>query len=384
MHPKSFHLFTPGPTPIPEFVRAKMSEPAIHHRKSEFIALFQQARDGLKYLFQTKQEVLMLTCCGTGAMEASITNLLSPGDRVITVNAGKFGERWADICRVYGVTPIEITKEWGTAVQPDEIVAALKASPEAKAVYLTYNETSTAVAIDLPAIARAIRENSSALIVVDCISALIALPLKMDEWGLDVVISGSQKGFMLPPGLAFVALSNRAWVAVQKSRIPKFYFSLQKALKSLETSTTPFTPASSLIVGLSVVVAYFKKQGLENIWNAHARHAAAVRAAVKCLQWRLVSEAPSAALTAVYIPEEIGCGPVITRLQEQHGIVVAGGQGPFKNKIIRIGHLGYYTAADILGFVGALEETAIYFGCPVKPGTALKAAQEILLARLWN
>ena len=381
MSQKPLHLFTPGPTPIPEFIRAKMSEPAIHHRKSEFIKLFQVARDGLKYIFQTTQEVLMLTCCGTGVMEAAITNVLSPGDAVITVNGGKFGERWADICRVYGVRPIEIFKEWGTAVQPDEIVAALKANPDVKAVYLTYNETSTAVAIDLPAIARAIRDNSSALIVVDCISALIALPLKMDEWGLDVVISGSQKGFMLPPGLAFIALSERAWETVPKSKIPKFYFSLQKAREALETSTTPFTPASSLIIGLAEVVAYFKNQGLESIWNEHNRHAAAVRAAVECLRWRLVSEAPSSAVTAVYLPGKINCAQFITRLQEEHGIVIAGGQGPFKNKIIRIGHLGYYHAADILGLVSALEETAAHFGWPLEPGAALKSAQEILLAR---
>lgn len=372
-------LFTPGPTPIPDFILRKFNEPIIHHRKPEFEAIFAAVREGLKHIFQTTHEVFVLTASGTGAMEAAVVNLVNPGDQVITVDAGKFGERWAEICQAYRIQPIVIKKEWGEAVQPDEIVTNLKKNPAAKAVYLTYSETSTGVAIDLPAIARAIRQNSNAFIIVDAISALVALPLKMDEWGLDVVVSASQKGFMLPPGLAFIALSPRAQEIMQKSETPKFYLSLKKASKSISNGTTPFTPASTIIIGLNESIHYLEEKGLETVWREHAVFATAIRSAMQACGLKLFTNFPSNAVSAIWCPPGIDYSQITKLLQNQFGIVIAGGQGHLKGKILRIGHVGYYDALDIISFVSAMELVLMQLKWKFEPVAGVQAAQKEIM-----
>lgn len=379
---RNHHLFTPGPTPVPEFIARKMSEPIIHHRKPEFRKIFQAVREGLKYVFQTEQEVIVLSSSGTGAMEAAVSNLFSAEDEVITVDAGKFGARWAEICQTYGIKPAVIQKNWGEAVVADEIIAKLKTCPQAKAVFLTYSETSTGVAIDLPGIARAIRNNSDALIIVDCISALISLPLKMDEWQLDVVISGSQKGFMLPPGLAFIALSKRALGMLEQSQIPNYYLSLTKAFEALKAGNTPFTPASTIIIGLREAIYYLTDKGLEQIWREHQVFAAAIRAAIQALGLKLLSRSPSNALTAVCIPENLNGAKLLDTLQNNFGIVVAGGQGKFKHRLFRIGHIGFYNALDIISFIAALEWSLELNNWPFEKGAGLLTGHKTL-ARLF-
>lgn len=376
---KPNRLFTPGPTPVPDFILRKMSEPMIHHRKAEFVQIFQEVRQGLKEIFLTGQEVYILTGSGTSAMEASVVNFLSPGDEVITVDAGKFGERWAELCQIYGVLPHVIKKEWGTTVSTADIRQKLTEVPAAKAVFLTYSETSTGVAIDLPEIARAIRAQSSALIIVDCISALVAMPLKMDEWDLDVVISASQKGFMLPPGLGLVAVSQRAAQLLKSSQIPKYYLSLAKAQKALIDGTTPFTPASTIIIGLREAIQYLKNKGLENVWREHAIFAAAVRAAVQALGLKLYTAYPSNAVTAVWLPESLDGKKFVQTLQKEFGIIVAGGQGHLKNKIIRIGHIGYYDAQEIISFIAAFEWSLQMVGWKFHTSAGLTAANAELL-----
>lgn len=373
-------LFTPGPTPVPEFIARRMSEPIIHHRKNEFKQIFQSVRDGLRYVFGTKEEVIVLSSSGTGGMEAAVASLLSPGDKAITVDGGKFGARWADLCHTFGATPVLITKEWGKAVQPEEIVSELKLNPDAKAVYVTYSETSTGVAIDLPAISKAVHENSDALLVVDCISALIALPLKMDEWQLDVVVSASQKGFMVPPGLALVALSERAQAAMNKAAAPTFYLSLKKAVQSLENNATPFTPASTLIIGLNEAIQFFRAKTMEKVWHEHQIFARAIRSGVKKLGLSILAEQPSDALTAVVVPDGWDNKQIIQKLQNDFGIIVAGGQGQIKDKIFRIGHIGYYDAQDIIGFMAALEWTLAGLGWQFESGAGLLAAHQELNA----
>ncbi len=350
----------------------------IHHRKAEFLEIFQQVRPRLQYVFQTRQEVLILTASGTGAMETAVVNLLAPNEKALTIDAGKFGARWTQLCGTYSTPPIVLKKAWGEAVQPSEIRAALERNPDVQVVFLTYSETSTGVAIDLPTIAQTIRECSEALIVVDAISALVALPLKMDAWHLDVVISASQKGFMLPPGLGLIALSDRAWQKVQTTTTPRFYFSLIKARQALNSSSTPFTPASTLIIGLNEALKYIQTHGLETIWLEHQLHARAIRAALQALGFKLLTDAPSDAVTAAFTPVEIKTTELIRNLQSNFGIVVAGGQDHLKDKIIRVGHVGFYDAVEIIGLVAALEWSLQQLKHPFEHGRGLLAAQSIL------
>lgn len=348
------HLFTPGPTPIPEEVARALAQPILHHRQEPFKEIFRKVSENLKYVFHTNADVLTLTSSGTGAMEAAVTNLLSQYDSALYVNGGKFGERWGDILRKYGLSPIEIKIEWGKAVQAEMLEEYLKKCPETKAVFLTHSETSTGTAIDLKRIAETIRKCSDALIVVDGISSVGGLELRMDEWGLDVVLTGSQKGLMLPPGLAFIALSDRAWRAVGSSTLPKFYFDLQKARKALAGAQTPWTPAISLIVGLDLVLEMIRNEGIENVWSRHARLAQALRQGSAALGLRTFSESPSNSVTALSVPESIDAEALRSVLRKKHGVIVAGGQDHLKGKVIRVAHLGYFNELDIIIAISAL------------------------------
>jgi aspartate aminotransferase-like enzyme len=381
-------LFTPGPTPVPEEVLQALSRPIIHHRQADFKEIFRRACDDLKYLFQTKEDVITLTASGTGAMEAAVVNLLSAGDSAIYVNAGKFGERWGQILKKYGVTALEIKVEWGYPVDPETIRQSLMQHPEAKAVFLTHSETSTGTAIDLKRVSEVVRSSSKAFIVVDGISSVGALEVHMDAWGIDVLLTGSQKGLMLPPGLAFIAFSERAREAARTSTSPRFYFDLERAWKTVKETQTPWTPAVSLIVGLDVALRMIRQEGLQNVWARHERLARAAREGCAALGLPPFSKSPSASVTAVQMPEGIDGEALRAQLRKKHGIIVAGGQDHLKGKAIRIAHLGYFDDLDIVAVVAALgmavKEVVAQSQVPVAQslefdqGAAVKAALDVL------
>jgi serine---pyruvate transaminase len=366
-------LFTPGPTPVPETVMLKMAEPIIHHRNPEFGEILTRVHQNLQYLFQTVQPVIVLTCSGTGGVESSFVSLFSPGDTIITANGGKFGERWVKMPKAYGLNVVELKIEWGKGVTPDQIAAALKEHPEAKAVYVVHSETSTGTATDVKAIAKVIRENSTALVCVDGITAVGAHEMKFDEWGLDVCVTGSQKGLMIPPGLAFIALSKRAIDAMETSKLPKFYFDLRKALKSWQSNDTPWTPAVSLIIGVDAALQMLRAEGIENIWKRHERLANGIRAGVTALGLKLFSDSASFAVTPVWLPAGVEWKAFNKILKSKYGITIAGGQDDYAGKIFRLSHLGYYDEFDMVTMITALEMTLKECGYAFELGTGVQA-----------
>lgn len=356
-----------------------MAEPIIHHRNPEFNVILTRVNENLKYLFQTQQPVLTLTCSGTGGVESTFVSLFSPGDTVISVNGGKFGERWVKMPKAFGMNPVEIKTEWGKAPTGEQILAALKANPAAKAVYLVHSETSTGTATDVKTMARLIRENSDALVCVDGITAVGAHEMRFDEWGIDVCVTGSQKGLMIPPGLAFVALSQRAIAAMESSKMPKFYFDLRKAVKSHAANDTPFTPAVSLIIGVDLALQMLREEGIENVWKRHERLATALRSGVQALGLKLFSDSPSFAVTPVWVPDGVAWKAFNKVLKGEKGITIAGGQDDYKDKIFRVSHLGYYDELDMIAFVGALEQTLHAVGYKFQPGAGLAATQQAFM-----
>lgn len=369
-------LFTPGPTPIPEQVMLKMAEPIIHHRSPEFNEIFTRVNDNLKYLFQTSQPVLTLTCSGTGGVEATFVSLFSPGDTIISVNGGKFGERWVQIPKTFGLNTIEIRVEWGKSPTIAQMKETLKRHPDAKAVYLTHSETSTGTATDVKSLAAVIRDHSSALICVDGITAIGAHEMRFDDWGIDVCVTGSQKGLMIPPGLAFVALSKRAVAAIATSTLPKFYLDLRKALASYNKNDTPWTPAVSLIIGVDVALRMIRAEGIEHVWRRHERMAGAVRAGILGLGMKLFSDEPSYAVTPVWVPDGVEWQSFNKILKSRYGIIVAGGQDDYAGKIFRISHLGYYDDLDIVSVIAGLERALRECGWTCVAGSGVRAVQE--------
>jgi aspartate aminotransferase-like enzyme len=374
------YLFSPGPTMLPPEVLLKMAEPIMHHREPEFERIFAEVREGLKYLFQTKNEVLIFTSSGTGAMEGAVSNILCKGDRVLVIRGGKFGERWGEICKAYGVEFIPIDVGWGKAVDPKQIQKALESNPSIRAVFTQASETSTGVRHPIREIAETLRKHAETVLVVDAITGIGVFNLPMDEWGIDVLISGSQKALMLPPGLAFAALSDKAWKFVEKSDLPKFYFDFKKELKSAQKNQNSFTPAISLFVGLRESLNLIRKEGLEAVFRRHEKLAQATRAAVKALGLELYApDSPSNALTAVKVPEGIQGAKLKNLFFEKFGITVAGGQDQAKGKIIRIAHLGYYERLDMVMVISALEMLLKEMGYKFELGAGVKAAEEILM-----
>jgi len=374
-------LFSPGPTPVPERVLLAMAGPVMHHRDPGYEVLFQEVREGLKYVFQTKQEVLVLASSGTGAMEAAVCNTLAAGDETLVVRGGKFGERWGEICEAYGVnvTPIDVT--WGEAVDPAAIKKALDAKPSIKAVLVQASETSTGVMHPIKEIADIVKQREGTILIVDAISALGVSDLPMDQWGLDVVVSGSQKALMLPPGLAFIALSAKAWGFAEKANLPKFYFNLKEELAVAQKNQSQFTPAISLVVGLREALKMLKEEGLENVFKRHALLARATREAAKALGLELLAPtAPSDALTAIKAPEGVDGKKLKKNFEDQFGLIIAGGQSQLKGKIIRIAHIGYFQSLDIIQAISTLELVLKGLGYPVKLGAGVKVAEEILSA----
>jgi aspartate aminotransferase-like enzyme len=373
-------LFTPGPTPVPEKVMLKMAEPIIHHRSPEFNEIFTRVNKNLQYLFQTTQPVLTLTCSGTGGAEATFVSLFSPGDTIISVNGGKFGERWVKLPKTFGVNVVEIKVEWGKAPSAPQIKESLQKNPNAKAVYLTHSETSTGTATDIKTLAKVIGENSSALVCVDGITAIGAHELRFDDWGIDVCVTGSQKGLMLPPGLAFIALSKRAVALMETSTLPKFYFDLRKALKSYEKNDTPWTPAASLIIGADTALEMIHTEGIENVWKRHERMAHAIRAGIVAMGLKLFSNEPSYAVTPVWVPEGVEWKAFNKVLKNDFGITVAGGQDDYAGKIFRISHLGYYDEIEMVGVIAAIERALLACNWKCEPGLGVKAVQAYLMA----
>ena len=372
------YLLAPGPTPVPPEVLAVMSQPIIHHRTPQFSALFAEAAAGLKTLFQTQQDVLILAASGTGGMEGAVTNLLSPGDEVVVVNGGKFGERWLKLCAAYGVTAHQVTVEWGEAVDPAAVEACLRAHPGARAVLMQASETSTTALHPVEAVARLLQRGDT-LLVVDGITAVGVLDLPMDTWGVDVLVTGSQKALMLPPGLAFVALSERAWTRTKQARLPRFYFDFARERESLRKRTTAWTPAISLIVGLREALRLIGEEGLPRVFARHARLAAATRAGAEGLGLRLLApRAPSPAATGIWVPEGVDGARLVRFLRDEMGVTMAGGQDHLTGKIVRIAHLGHVGAFDVVVGIAALEIALSRFGHRLPYGRGVGAAQAVL------
>ena len=372
-------LFSPGPTPVPERILLAMAGPIMHHRDPAYEEFFQEVREGLQYVFQTKNEVLVLASSGTGAMEGAVCNTLSRGDEALVVRGGKFGERWGEICEAYGVSFNPIDVPWGKAVDPLVIEKALDAQPAIKAVFIQASETSTGAMHPIKEIADIVKKRDGTILVVDAISGLGVFDLPMDKWGLDVVISGSQKAFMLPPGLGFVALSDKAWSFVKQSNLPKYYFNFEKEAASAKKNQSQFTPAISLVVGLRESLKMFREEGLENVFKRHEKLARATREAVKALGLELLApESPSNALTAIKAPEGIDGKKLKKNFEDMYGLIIAGGQSQLKGKIIRIAHIGYFQPLDIIQAVSALELIQKDMGYPVELGAGVRVAEEIL------
>lgn len=358
----------------------RMAEPIIHHRHVEFTELFSRVHQNLQYLFQTAGDVITLTSSGTGAMEAAVANIHSAGEKALFVNGGKFGERWGELLSVYGVEPVEISVPWGESVRPEDIEKAIKEHPSISAVYLTHSETSTGVATDVQAIARVVRRTSSALTVVDGITAVGAMELRMKDWDIDIVITGSQKGLMIPPGLAFLGVSDRAWERMKSSKLPKFYFDLLAARKALQSNDTPWTPAISLVLGVDTALSMIRKETLEKVWERHARLAASLRAAADAVGLHVLAKNPSNALTALRIPNTVDAKKFASVLKNTYGITAAGGQGALAGKIVRISHLGYYDELDMISVISAIEMTLAECGYRFDRGAGIRAAQTVFLA----
>ncbi|HZZ83424.1 MAG TPA: alanine--glyoxylate aminotransferase family protein [Anaeromyxobacteraceae bacterium] len=370
------YLLTPGPTPVPERLALAMAQPILHHRAPAFEKLFAQVREDLKWLFQTKQDVLVFLSSGTGAMEGAVTNFLRRGDEVIVVNGGKFGERWGKICKAYGVEVVEVKVEWGKAVDPAQVAKALEQHPAAKAVYVQASESSTGVAHPVKELCALTRDRPGTITVVDAISALGAFDLPMDAWGMDVLLSGSQKALMLPPGLAFAAASEKAWKLAETADLPRFYFNWKKEREMQAKNQTNFTPAVSLIVGLAEVLRWLKEDGLAKTFERHTRMSLAARAAVTALGMKLYTDSPSMALTTVVAPDGVDTDKLVKVLRDRYGVTLVGGQDQAKGKIFRIAHLGYFDEFDICIAIAAIERALSDMGVKLELGKGVGAAMK--------
>ncbi|MEW6489907.1 MAG: alanine--glyoxylate aminotransferase family protein [Thermodesulfobacteriota bacterium] len=376
---KKTTLLAPGPTPVPPDTLLAMARPIIHHREPEFKPVFEACRKGLQYLFQTQRDVVILAASGTGAMEAAVTNFLRKGDKALFVNGGKFGERWGKILKAYGCKGVEIPVEWGQAVDPEAVRRALDADPEIRAVYVQASETSTAVEHPVRELAKITKDRPGVLLVVDGITAVGVFELPMDAAGIDILVTGSQKALMLPPGLAFIAWSEKAEGFMGTSDLPRFYFDLKAERKKQQENQTAWTPAVSLVVGLADVLRQIQEEKLEGVFGRTARLAEATRAAARALGLELYAPgSPSDACTAVKMPAGVDGQALKKAFRERFGITVAGGQDQAKGKIIRIAHLGYADTFDVVTAVAALEMALVGLGHPVQLGAGVRAALEVL------
>jgi len=377
-------LLTPGPTDVPPAVLMEMAKPIIHHRTAEFVAIFEEVCRRLERLFRTEHPVLTLAGSGTTAFEAAQLSLMPPGGKALTIAAGKFGERWQDVYEAYGIEQVRIDVPWGQAASPQQVDQALSKNPDISVVTVVHSETSTATVTDVKAIAELVLK-SDALLLVDGITAVGALPVEQDAWGIDVIVTGSQKALMLPPGLGCVSLGPRALKRLEETRgLASYNLDLRRWLASHKKNDVPFTPPVSLIRGLRVALEMIHSDGLEKVWARTAQLANATRTALQDLGIKLISDAPSDSVTGAFYPDGVTDKELRTALRDKHGISIAGGQngrlGEFKGKIFRLSHMGYVDAGDTLAALAAIEKELLAgpAGASIKPGTAVAAAAMIL------
>jgi aspartate aminotransferase-like enzyme len=375
-------LFTPGPTQLLPSAQLAMAAATMHHRTAEFRALYSKVLADLKTFVGTRNDVVMFTASGTGTMEAAVSNLTSPGDRVLVVTAGKFGERWEGLAKTYGCQVDSVRAPYGETVPPQQVKEALK--PEHRVLYMQATESSTGIRHDVEAIARVLK-GSETLLVVDAITGLGTTHFDVDGWGIDVIIGGSQKAVMVPPGLAYCAVSSRAWQRMESAKNPRYYFDLRKENKNGQKGESSYTPSTALVAALAAALDYVREQGggdlaagRELLVNNAEAAAAMTRAAAQALGLKLfAASSPGAALTAITSPAGMDSGNVVKAFRNQFGAVVANGQGEMKGQIFRIAHLGYYDYLDTIAIIGALEQVLAELGRPVEFGAGLRAAQEV-------
>lgn len=376
------YLLLPGPTPLPNRVIQAMGRPLINHRGPEFKEILLEVTRGVKEIYQTKHNVLIYPSSGTGGLEAAVVNFISPGDKVLAVSIGVFGDRFASIAKEFGAEVEKIDFTWGEAAYPSIIGERLKKDVDGKikAVLITHNETSTCVFNDLKAIKEAAGDHP-ALFIVDAVSSLAAIDLKMDEWGIDVAVSGSQKAFMVPPGLSFLAFNDRAYNAYKKSKNPKFYWDIDLGLDYLEKGQNPVTPPISIYYGMQEALCMMKEEGLDNILKRHKNYRDMVRNSVKAIGLKLLADDKNASTagTAVIAPENISANKIRSYMLEKFNIVLAGGQQNLNDVIFRIGHLGYVRELDLLAVIAALEITLKELGYRLDMGEGVKTAQEFMI-----
>jgi aspartate aminotransferase-like enzyme len=371
------NLRIPGPTALPPTVREAGARQMINHRGPEFAAMLERILSGMRPYFGTTSDIAMITTAGTGGLEAAVVNVLSPGDRVLGVSIGSFGDRFAKIARTYGADVTKIDAEWGEAADPAEVRETLRANPGVKAVLLTHNETSTAVMNPIPELAAAVHEEApEALILVDSVSGLGAVPFEMDAWGVDVVVTGSQKAWMSAPGLAMIAASPRAWTAMEHATMPRLYLDLVQHRDSHAAGQTPWTPAIAVVFQVDEGIRLMSAEGAEHVFARHEACAAAARAGLRALGFDLFANQAHASrtVTAALVPDDLDWKAFNGDLKRR-GLVLAGGQGKLTGKIFRLGHLGSVTLEEILGAMSVLEFASIQAGRSIRPGAAVAAAQ---------
>jgi aspartate aminotransferase-like enzyme len=377
MHVKKQRLLTPGPTPLhPKALQAMMGAD-VHHRTEDFRQVYRSVLAGLQAVMGTSNDVLPLAASGTGAMEAAVTNLFSPGDPVIVCSAGKFGERWVEMTKAYCLRPVVLESPYGQAVAAERVGNALEQNPDTRGVFVQASETSTGAEHDVRAMGLAIRK-TDAIFVVDAITGLGTMPLDINGWGLDVLIGGSQKAFMIPPGLAFLSVSEKAWRFAETAKLPHFYFNLKKERKNAAGGESSWTPATSLLLALNEVLGYIQSIGMDKLVENAQLLAAATRTAVAALGLELFAPtAPSSSVTAVRAPEGLDSGAIVKGFRDRFGMIIANGQGEMKGRIFRIAHLGYFDFPDLFATIGALEIILVSHGLRVKFGTGVAAAQGV-------
>jgi len=374
---KRRYLMTPGPSPVPSFIREALAQEIMHHRTEEFIEILKETNENIKYLFCTQNPVVTLTSSGTGAMEAAVANLFSAKDKVAAVCGGKFGERWLEIAKAYSLDTIQFDVEWGTSPSVEKLKKIMDENKDLKGILTTLSETSTATVFDIAALA-ALTKGTNVLLVVDAISGLGQDTLKSDEWGVDVVVSGSQKGLMLPPGLAFISVSPKAQNAMKTATLPKYYFNLTKALKAYEKNDTPWTPAVSLIVGLRESLKAVKQEPMEAHWARYQKMAQGCREAGASIGLKVYSQSPSSSVTAFRVPEGINAKDIVKKMRREYGISIAAGQGDIEEKVIRIATMGWINEQDLLMCFSVLEKVLKDMGYKFKLGASVARLQEVL------
>jgi aspartate aminotransferase-like enzyme len=371
-------LLTPGPTQVPEEVLVAGAMPIMHHRTPQFEAIFAEATKGLQYIFQTNQPVMIFAASGTGALESSVVNLLSPNDKVIVVVGGKFGERWANLCKAFGLNIVQLTIPWNEVVSPALMEKTLRENPDTKAVFTTLSETSTGGVTDIEAIAKVVKQ-TNAILVVDAVSGLGVVDIKTDAWGVDVVVAGSQKGLMLPPGLAFASVSPKAMKLMETAKLPKFYFDWKKALKNLEKNTTPWTPGISLIVQLNVALNLIKEEGLENVFARHTRLSNAIKAGMNALGLSIYNKSTGSACMGILCPEGIDGDKVVKLARDKFKVTLTGGQDELKGKIFRISTMGNVNENDAILGIAVVERALHELGYSFELGKGVAATLKALV-----